>query len=68
MGHWPQVKAILDDTVARLGKLDILFNNAAIVMVKFLEKMSEAESDRLMGVNLKSVSLAVKHAVGYMRK
>ncbi|MBZ5562186.1 MAG: glucose 1-dehydrogenase [Acidobacteriia bacterium] len=63
-----EVKAMLDDTVARWGRLDILFNNAGIVAVKFLEEMSEAEWDRLMNVNVKSVFLAVKHAVGHMRK
>ncbi len=63
-----EVKGMLDETVARWGRLDILFNNAGIVMVKFLEEMSEAEWDRLMNVNVKSVYLAVKHAVEHMRR
>src|SRR5512146_2947058 len=58
-----QVKALVDGTVADGGKLDILFNNAGIVLVKFLEDTTVAEWDRLMGVNLKSIFLTVKYAV-----
>ena len=63
-----QVKALVEGTVAKWGKLDILFNNAGIVLVKFLEDTTEAEWDRLMGVNLKSIFLAVKYAVSHMRR
>lgn len=63
-----QVKAMVDATVARWGRLDILFNNAGIALVKFLEETTEAEWDRLMAVNLKSIFLAVKHVVPRLRR
>jgi len=63
-----QVKAMIEVTVSRWGKLDILFNNAGIVLVKFLEETTAEEWDRVMGVNVKSIFLAVKYAVPYMRK
>lgn len=63
-----QVRAMVNETVARWGRLDILFNNAGMVLVKFLEETTEAEWDRLMAVNLKSIFFAVKHAVPCMRR
>jgi len=63
-----QVKAMLDRTVARWGRIDILFNNAGVVLVKPLEETTEADWDRLMGVNLKAAFFAIKHAVPHMRR
>ena len=68
VGRESQVKAVIDETVARWGRVDILFNNAGIVLVKFLEDTTEEEWDRLMAVNLKSIFLGVKHTVPHMRK
>src|SRR5437762_11448721 len=52
-----QIKAVIDRTVGRWGRLDILFNNAGIVLVKSIEETTEAEWDHLMAVNLKAVFL-----------
>jgi len=54
-----QVQAMVNETVARWGRLDILYNNAGMVLVKFLEETTEAEWDRLIAVNLKSIFFAV---------
>ena len=63
-----EVKAVIDGTVARWGRVDILFNNAGIVLVKFLEDTTESEWDRLMAVNLKSIFFGVKQVVPHMRR
>jgi NAD(P)-dependent dehydrogenase (short-subunit alcohol dehydrogenase family) len=63
-----QMKAVIDRTVARWGRLDILFNNAGIVLVKSIEEMTEAEWDRLMSINLKAVFFGCKHAIPHMRR
>ena len=63
-----EVKNVLDRTVARWGRIDILFNNAGVVLVKPLEQTTEEDWDRLMGVNLKAVFFAVKHVVPHMRR
>src|ERR1700722_13955397 len=55
-----EVKHLVDETIARWGKIDILFNNAGVVLVKALEEMTEAEWDRVMGVNVKEAFLAIK--------
>lgn len=62
-----QVKRTIEETIARWSRLDILFNNAGIVLVKFLEQTTEQEWDHLMAVNLKSIFLAVKYAVPQMQ-
>ena len=37
------MKAVIERTVVRWGRLDILFNNAGVVLVKRLEQTTEAE-------------------------
>jgi NAD(P)-dependent dehydrogenase (short-subunit alcohol dehydrogenase family) len=51
-----QVKAALDATLARYGKLDAVHNNAGIgAPTKALHETSEEEWDALFAINLKSV-------------
>jgi NAD(P)-dependent dehydrogenase (short-subunit alcohol dehydrogenase family) len=64
----PVVSGIVADTVARWKTIDILFNNAGIVLVKPLEETTEAEWDRLMAINVKAAFLAIKHVVPHMRR
>jgi NAD(P)-dependent dehydrogenase (short-subunit alcohol dehydrogenase family) len=68
VGNESQIKAGIDRTVTRWGRLDVLFNNAGIVMVKSVEAMTEEEWDRLMSVNLKAVFLGCKHAIPHLRR
>jgi NAD(P)-dependent dehydrogenase (short-subunit alcohol dehydrogenase family) len=66
------VEAAIAATLARLGKLDAIHNNAAIsVPSKPLHETSEAQWDRLLDVNLKSIYYttlygieALKHSRG----
>lgn len=62
------VKRMVDETVARWGCVDILFNNAGYSLVKLVEDMTEAEWDEILAVNLKSVFFGVKHVVPIMRR
>jgi NAD(P)-dependent dehydrogenase (short-subunit alcohol dehydrogenase family) len=55
-------------TAERWGRIDILFNNAGVVLVKTIEAMTEEEWDRVMAVNVKATFLATKHVVPHMRK
>jgi NAD(P)-dependent dehydrogenase (short-subunit alcohol dehydrogenase family) len=61
-------KHMVDFTVARYGRLDVLFNNAGVESPKPVVETSEAEWDKVMAVNAKGVFLGTKHAVGAMRK
>ncbi len=62
------VRRMVEETVARWGTIDVLFNNAGIVLVKSIEEMTEEEWDRVMAVNVKSAFLAIKHVVPHMRR
>jgi NAD(P)-dependent dehydrogenase (short-subunit alcohol dehydrogenase family) len=62
------VSQVVADTVARWERIDILFNNAGVVLVKPLEETTEAEWDRLMAINVKAAFLAIKHVVPHMRR
>lgn len=63
-----EVETLIRRAVDTYGRIDILHNNAGVIIVKFLEDTSEEEWDRLMGVNLKSIFFGVKYAVPYMKK
>jgi NAD(P)-dependent dehydrogenase (short-subunit alcohol dehydrogenase family) len=63
-----EIARMVDDTIGRWGKIDILFNNAGILLVKTIEQMTEDEWDRVMAVNVKSVFLATRHVVPHMRR
>lgn len=53
----------------RYGKLDILINNAAIVIPRVpIEDRTAEEWDRVMAVNAKGVFLGTKHALPPMRR
>ena len=49
------VQAALQATLARFGRVDGLVNNAGVTADAQLTKMSEAQFDRVIGVNLKGV-------------
>lgn len=53
----------------RYGRLDILINNAAIVIPKVpIEERTAAEWDQVMAINAKGVFLGTKHAIPAMRR
>jgi len=62
------VHRMVDYTAARWGGIDILFNNAAVLLVKPVDEMTETEWDHVMAVNVKGAFLAIKHVVPHMRR
>lgn len=60
-------KAILDKTIDRFGKLDVLINNAGILESGSIENTSLAQYDRIMNTNVRSIyhltTLAVPHLI-----
>ena len=57
------VRSLIDGAVERYGKLDIVFNNAGISMMKPIPDTSEEDFDRLVAINFKGVFLGCKHAL-----
>ncbi len=58
-----EVADAIGQTVEQFGKLDVLHNNAGISILKLVTETTEAELDRLLGVNLKGVFFGCKHAI-----
>lgn len=50
-----QAQKLVADVLADFGKLDVLINNAGITKDNLLMRMSEADFDKVIEVNLKSV-------------
>jgi NAD(P)-dependent dehydrogenase (short-subunit alcohol dehydrogenase family) len=63
-----QVKLLVQKALAVFGSIDILFNNAAVVLPKELEDITEAEWTRTLDINLKSVFLMTKYCIPELRK
>jgi meso-butanediol dehydrogenase/(S,S)-butanediol dehydrogenase/diacetyl reductase len=63
-----QVEALVAQTVARFGGLDILVNNAAVQVLSKLADTSEEVWDRIHSVNLRGVFLTCKYAIPVMQK
>jgi NAD(P)-dependent dehydrogenase (short-subunit alcohol dehydrogenase family) len=62
------IQDMVAETVKRHGKIDILFNNAAIFIGfgKTIVDLTEEEWDALMAVNLKGVFLCSKYVIPHM--
>jgi len=62
----PEAKGLVDATVAKYGKLDILFNNVGIGLGGLGLGVTSEDWDTVMRVNLKSVLFMCKYAVPRM--
>jgi NAD(P)-dependent dehydrogenase (short-subunit alcohol dehydrogenase family) len=63
-----QIRESLEQTAAEFGGLHIVVNNAGMVQVKLLDECTDADWDRVMGVNVKSMFLATKYALPHLRR
>ena len=61
-------QSLVENTVARLGGLDILFNNAGIVMHGKIETHADAAWQTLLNTNLSSVFYLSRAAIGHMKQ
>ncbi len=59
-------QAMVERTVRAFGGLDVLFNNAGILIESPVHEMAEEDWDRILAVNLKGAFLVSKHAVREM--
>jgi len=62
-----QVDALIDSTTARMGRLDVLVNNAGLGGQTPVADMTDEEWDRVLDVTLTSVFRATRAALRYFR-
>src|SRR5664279_6306178 len=58
---------MVDTAKSELGTIDILINNAGIAITRGIDDLSEADFDRTIATNLKSVFLCTQAVLPMMR-
>jgi 3-oxoacyl-[acyl-carrier protein] reductase len=53
VGVVPEINKLVDETIAKFGKLDILVANAGIMPLNELDKITEEEFDSVFNINVK---------------
>ncbi len=59
-------KRMIEETVGKFGKLNVLFNNAGIEHMGLIHEVTEEDWDRIMNVNLKGTWLCSKYAIPHL--
>lgn len=67
VGQAAAVNHLIEAVVNRFGGIDVVVNNAGVHDSKSLEDASEADWDRILTTNLKSMYLVVKAALPYLK-
>ncbi|XP_029725013.2 17-beta-hydroxysteroid dehydrogenase 13 isoform X1 [Aedes albopictus] len=61
VSSYEQVEALVDNVYKNVGPVDVLINNAGVVGFNFLQDADEANINRMIDVNVKSVIWMTKH-------
>lgn len=60
------VERLFTESIALYGKVDILINNAGVILYKLLADVTEEDFDRLFAINVKGTYFACQQAMKYM--
>lgn len=66
VGIEKEIKQVIDKTIEKWGKVDVLVNNAAVMTFKKIVDLTTDEWDMVMHVNLRSVFLFCKYTLPHM--
>jgi NAD(P)-dependent dehydrogenase (short-subunit alcohol dehydrogenase family) len=67
VASFDQARALVDEAVARFGRLDVVVNNAGFVRDRMFVSASEEEWDAVVRVHLKGHFCVARHAAAYWR-
>ncbi|MET2833073.1 SDR family NAD(P)-dependent oxidoreductase [Mesorhizobium shangrilense] len=62
------VRAFVDEVLQKFGRIDVLVNNAGIIVHKSIDEQTVEDWDRLMAVNLRGPFLMAKYVAPEMRR
>ncbi len=62
------VKTMINDIMAKYGRIDVLVNNAGITKDNLMLRMSEADFDKVMNINTKGCFNCIQHVSKIMMK
>jgi NAD(P)-dependent dehydrogenase (short-subunit alcohol dehydrogenase family) len=60
------VKAGVDATIERFGRIDVLFNNAGVCFYGRVHELTEPEWDAMLDINLKGAWIVARHVIPHM--
>ncbi len=63
-----EVEKVVESTIEKFGKIDVLVNNAGITRDNLLMRMKEEDFDKVLEINLKGTFLVTKAVTKYMMK
>ncbi len=63
--QWKKVVKLAKD---KFGKIDVLFNNAGVFLIKSLIESSEEDIDKLYNINIKGTFLGMKYVIPVMKE
>lgn len=68
VSNWENVKQVVEDTVEKYGKLDIIVNNAGIGSVETIEEMGIEDYETIRSVDLDGVVYGCKAAAPHLKE
>jgi Dehydrogenases with different specificities (related to short-chain alcohol dehydrogenases) len=60
------VEKLFSETITKFGSVDILINNAGVILYKLLSDVTEEEFDKLFNINVKGTYFACQQAMKHM--
>lgn len=68
VSNWENVKQVVEDTVEKYGKLDVMVNNAGIGSVESIEDMDVEDYKQIRAIDLDGVVYGCKASTPYLKE